>query len=128
MYVKLDANTNLVHVDVNSRGKNDLDTIFSREKDFVLKNTDKSKCLKIDKSNPIKMQCGPGGKVKYREKNRPDPTWKDVLKKNPGSLMDPSKNRDGCGPLRAEPKEFHFAKDANIDDLYLTLTMTDKGI
>lgn len=127
MFIKLDTDTNLVHVDVNGRALLDLDTIIHRNQDMYLKNTEKNKCLKIDTTTQIKMFCGPGGNVKYRENPNPDPNW-DKLKMNPGSLEDPSKNRDGCGPLRAEPKPFHFAKDASPDDLYITLEMTDPSI
>jgi hypothetical protein len=109
----------------NDRGIDNNDTIITRNHEFLLKNEPKNVCFKIDTTKTITMKCGTGGLVKFESSEFPDPT-NQSLKKNPGSVQDPAKNSDPCGPLLAEPEDFHFAKNAPIQDLYLTYQIRDQ--
>lgn len=104
---------------INSRGLNDTDTLLTRNQEFLLKNENKQKCVKIFKDVNTNMQCGPGGLVRFQKSDSPDPT-NPKLKKSPGSVNSPTKNADPCGPLLKEPVQFDFAKNASVNDLYVT--------
>lgn len=106
----------------NNRGLNDSDTLFTHNQEFLLKNESKKKCIKIEKELRTKLQCGPGGLVRFDRSNRPNPSNRK-LRMNPGSLDNPTKNSDPCGPLLNEPVQFDFAKNANVNDLYVTYTI-----
>lgn len=111
-------NDNVILKD-NDSGISNQDTIITRNQEFLLKNEPKNKCFKIDTTKTVTMQCGPGGLVKFVSSDLPDSTNQSI-KKNPGSVQDPTKNNNPCGPLLPEPEEFHFAKNAPLADLYLS--------
>jgi hypothetical protein len=110
---------NQVILKLNDQGMKNQDTIITRNHEFLLKNEPKNVCFKIDTTTIFTMQCGPGGLVKFESSEFPDSTNQSI-KKNPGSVQDPAKNSDPCGPLLPEPEEFHFAKNAPLGDLYFS--------
>jgi hypothetical protein len=97
----------------------DKDTVIARSKDFLLHNPAKNKCLQIDVESEALLQCGPGGNVTFVKSGQPNPNFK-LLKRNPGSVDNPDKNSDPCGPLKPDPEPFKFKKNSQVNDLIVS--------
>lgn len=97
----------------------DKDSVLARTKDFLLHNTEKNKCLKIDVQSEELLQCGTGGNVSFEKSTYPDPNFK-LLKRNPGSVDNPSVSSDPCGPLKPDPEPFIFKKNSQVNELIVS--------
>lgn len=87
-------------------------SIIIRKNEETLKNPQKNKCVKIDKSVHINLYCG---------KNITSNVSTDP--KNPGS-KEIQANNQPCNPgLETDAQPFYFAKDAPLADLYVVYTI-----
>lgn len=117
--LKLNPNNEQVMVFNNMNKMADKDTVIARTTDFLLFNKERNKCLSIDIVNEELLQCGPKGNVTFVKSGEPDPNFK-MLKRNPGSVENPVKNADPCGPLKPDPEPFIFKKNSQVNELIVS--------
>jgi len=85
-------------------------SIVTNKLNMTLFNQSKSKCLRVELSEPIVLQCGI-----------------NVSAEAPGSETG-EKGNTPCGPNMSEVKEFRFANDSPVKDLHLTYIFTGKNV